>query len=76
MQEFGVFADDIDTTFNIFMNVQVKENGKVLIEDPISKAGDYILLRAEMDLIVGLTACSHEETNAGTCKPIHYQVCF
>jgi uncharacterized protein YcgI (DUF1989 family) len=41
---------------------------------PSSKAGDYVDLRAEMDLIVGLTACSAENSNNGRFKPIHYEI--
>lgn len=74
LSEFGVSADQISTTFNIFMNVQIAPSGLLQIQAPVSKPGDYVLFRAEMDLIVGLTACSHEETNAGTCKPIHFEI--
>ena len=41
---------------------------------PKSRAGDFISFRAHMDLIVALTACSHEATNAGTLKDIGYQI--
>lgn len=69
---YGIDVDQIGTTFNIFMNVEVSPKGEITIQPPLAKAGDYILLKAEMDLIVGLTACSHEETNNQVCKPIHY----
>ncbi len=74
LAEFGVGPDQISTTFNIFMNVPVKSSGEITILPPTSTAGDFILFRAEMDLFVGLTACSHEETNNGTCKPIHFEI--
>ena len=41
---------------------------------PVSKAGDSITFRAEMDLIVGLTACSAELSNNWSFKPIGYEV--
>ncbi len=71
---FGITPDQIPNAFNIFMNVQVKEDGKISVEPPLSKAGDYILFEAKMDLIVGLTACSAEDSNGGTFKPIHFEV--
>lgn len=74
LKEFGIEADSISTTFNIFMNVEVDPEGKIEILRPRSNAGDTILFEAKMDLWVGLTACSHEETNGGICKPIEYQV--
>jgi Uncharacterized conserved protein len=72
--EHGIHPDHISTTFNIFMNVQVRPNGRIEILPPRSKPGDYIVFKAKMDLWVGLTACSHEETNAGSFKPIHFAI--
>ncbi len=69
---FGLGPDRIATTFNAFMNVQVDAGGGLSIAPPMSKAGDFIALEATMNLIVGLTACSHEESNAGSFKPIRY----
>lgn len=71
---YGVTPDQIPTTLNIFMNVEVARTGEITISPPRSKAGDYILLRAEMDLIVGITACSAEMSNNGTFKPIEFEV--
>jgi uncharacterized protein YcgI (DUF1989 family) len=67
---FGIEPDRIPTAFNAFMNVVVLASGELRIDPPASKAGDYIELRAEMDLIAGVTACSAELTNNGTFKPI------
>ena len=71
---FGIEGSSIPTTFNIFMNVLVLPNGELKIDPPPSRPGDYILLQAEMDLIVGLTACSAELSNNGTFKPIDVEV--
>ncbi len=71
---FGIEPDQIPTTLNLFMNVMVAESGELTIGPPRSKPGDAIVLRAERDLIVGLTACSAELSNNGSFKPIDYQV--
>jgi uncharacterized protein YcgI (DUF1989 family) len=71
---FGIVGDSIPTTFNIFMNVEIDANGVLKILPPPSKAGDSIVLRAEMDLIVGLTACSAEMSNNYRFKPIGYEI--
>jgi uncharacterized protein YcgI (DUF1989 family) len=71
---FGIGPDDIPTTLNIFMNVEVLPTGELRILPPRSRAGDYLLLRAEMDLIVGVTACSAELSNNGTFKPIDVEI--
>ena len=74
LSRFGIRPDDIPTTFNIFMNVNVETNGALMIKPPRSRAGDSIVLRAEMDLIVGLTACAAELTNNFKFKPIGYEI--
>lgn len=74
LSEFDIELDDIPTAFNIFMNVQFDEKGKISVLPPTSIAGDYVKFKAEMDLIVCLTACSAEDSNGGTFKPIHYVV--
>ncbi|MES2034810.1 MAG: urea carboxylase-associated family protein [Pseudomonadota bacterium] len=72
---YGVGPDQIPTAFNIFMNVPINgETGELTVEPPLSKAGDHILFEAEMDLIIGLTACSALQSNNHAFKPIHYAV--
>ncbi len=72
---YGIEPDAIPTAFNIFMNVPVDgSNGRIQVLPPISRAGDYIRLRAVVDLIVGLTACSAGASNGGKFKPIDYEV--
>ena len=74
LESFGIGKDDIPTAFNIFMNVQWNEEGKLSVDAPLSKAGDYLVITAKMDLVVGLTACSAEDSNNGSFKPIHYEI--
>ncbi len=71
---YGFPPDQISTTFNIFMNVEVNPEGGICIRPPRTRAGDFIVFRAEADLVVGLTACAHEETNGGRCKSIRYEI--
>ena len=72
---YGVAPDHIPIAFNCFMNVAVDgESGKLSVLPPVSKAGDRIAFRAEMDLVIGLTACSAPDSNGGSFKPIHYRV--
>jgi len=72
---YGIDADSIPVAFNIFMNVAVDgETGGLTVRPPRSRAGDHICLRAEMDLIVALTACSAPQSNNGSFKPIDYEI--
>lgn len=71
---YGVEPDAIPCAFNVFMNVPVAKNGSLKVDPPTSKPGDFLRLRAEMDVIIGLTACSAYASNGGSFKPIHYEV--
>lgn len=75
LKGFQIEPDDIPVSFNVFMNVNVDgSSGKVSVLPPKSRAGDYIVIKARMDLIVGLTACSAEMSNNYSFKPIGYSV--
>lgn len=71
---FGIAPDAIPTTFNIFMNVAVLPSGELRLAPPLSRPGDFIDLRAETDLIVGVTACSAEMSNNYSFKPIDVEI--
>jgi uncharacterized protein YcgI (DUF1989 family) len=74
LEPYGILPDSIPTTLNVFMNVEVSPSGELRILPPRSVAGDHLLLRAEMDMIVGVTACSAELSNNGRFKPIDIEV--
>lgn len=72
---YGIAADAIPTAFNVFMNVPIDPvTGVIRVEPPLSRAGDYIVFEAQMDLLIGLTACSAGQSNNFAYKPIHYEV--
>ena len=72
---YGIEPDAIPCAFNVFMNVPVDQrSGKVEVLPPLSKAGQGTSFRAEMDLVIGLTACSAYASNGGSFKPIAYRI--
>ncbi|MDB5549724.1 MAG: hypothetical protein JWP21_3171, partial [Tardiphaga sp.] len=72
---FRIDGDAIPVAFNCFMNVVLDAtSGSFTVEAPRSKPGDLITFRAEMDLIVGLTACSALQSNNYAFKPIDYVI--
>ena len=62
MQALGVTVPaPILSSFNIFMNIAVQPDGISLDTRPtVTKAGDYITLRAEMDCFVAFSACPQD----------------
>ena len=72
---WGITPDMIPIAFNCFMNVVIDgDSGKFTVEPPRSKAKDSIVFLAEMDLVIGLTACSALQSNGGSFKPIEYAI--
>lgn len=76
LKKYGIDESLIATPFNIFMNTRVCPDGRVVVKEPLSGPGDYVLLAAEMDLIVAVTACSVEQgpCNASRCTAIKMEV--
>ena len=75
LKDYGITVDDIPICFNIFMHVTVNgETGRIDVLPPKSKAGDHLIIEAEMDLIIGMTACSAEMSNNYSFKPIGYEI--
>lgn len=74
LQKYGIHKDAIPTAFNLFMHVDIAAQGSLRVLPPKAKAGDYIEFKAEMDLIVALTACSAKDSNGGSFKSITYEV--
>ncbi|MBU2979270.1 urea carboxylase-associated family protein [Alteromonas sp. C1M14] len=71
---YGIPEHLIGTTFNTFMHVNIDKSGKISVLPPTSKAGDYTVFKAHMDMIVGVTACSAGESNNFSYKPICYEI--
>lgn len=72
---YGIAPDRIPVAFNVFMHVDIDgATGDISVRPPLSKAGQSTHFRAEMDLIVGLTACSAGQSNNFAYKPIGYHV--
>lgn len=52
------------------------QSGRAMLRvlPPRSEPGARVRFIAQMDLVVGLTACSDEGSNGGVCKPIEYEI--
>lgn len=53
----GMSKRDIVPNINFFMNVPIAPNGELAIVDGVSKPGDYVEIRAEMDLLCVISNC-------------------
>ncbi len=62
----------IITPLNLFMHTEIKADGSISVEKPISKAGEKIVLKALLDITLGIAACSVSESkcNSGKCSAV------
>jgi hypothetical protein len=64
--------------FNVFERVMIGQDGRLAIQPPLAEPGDSLSLRAEMALLVVVSACPMDLsfTNGadGRPKPIHLEV--
>ncbi len=62
LSQFGIPYARQHYPFNIFMNTVISSGGKITVNKSRSSAGDYVEMRAEMDLIIAISACPNEES--------------
>jgi uncharacterized protein YcgI (DUF1989 family) len=64
----GIPLAEVPYSLNVFMNVPVTEQG-LSIQEPTSKPGDYIDLRADRDLLVAVSNCPQERNPCNGFRP-------
>lgn len=74
LQAFGIEPGPLPIPFNIFQNVSVDGGGALSIHAPLSQPGDAVVFRAEMDLVIALSACSASVCSGGTCTSIAFEI--
>jgi uncharacterized protein len=68
LNPYGILPAEIPYSFNVFMNVPVSPEGKTAIQEPKSNPGDYLDLRANIDLVVAISNCPQERN---PCNAFH-----
>jgi len=75
LKEKGISIGFTPSPFNLFMNIPV-EDGSLSFEEPLTSPGEYIEMRAEMDLVVVCSACPQDILKINKQNPTeaHYEV--
>jgi uncharacterized protein YcgI (DUF1989 family) len=78
MGDLGLEVPEEPSSFNLFMNIPWTEDGRLTLEAPVTKPGDYVVFRAETDVVVAFSACPQDilPINGRTRHPTeaHFQV--
>jgi uncharacterized protein YcgI (DUF1989 family) len=74
----GLRADLTPAPLNLFMNIPWTDAGRLSFEEPKSRKGDYVVLRAELDCVVAMSSCPQDmlPINGSGCCPTeaHFQI--
>jgi uncharacterized protein YcgI (DUF1989 family) len=60
LSELGLRPPETPSPLNLFMNIPWTDTGGLAFEEPKTKEGDYVVLRAELDAIVAMSACPQD----------------
>ena len=60
MQALGLREPETPAPLNLFMNIPWTEDGTLSWEEPVSEPEDYVVLRAEIDLVIAFSACPQD----------------
>ncbi len=69
LAEFNLHPPVTPEVVNFFQNSGPDENENMVINEPLSKAGDYVVVRALEDLIVAVSACPQDQNPANGFNP-------
>ncbi|CAM1503625.1 Fc.00g012160.m01.CDS01 [Cosmosporella sp. VM-42] len=76
LQKVGVRVQSVPSPLNLFMNVPVAPDGSLQFARPVSEPGQFITLRADVDLVLVMSSCPQDMTpvNGVSCTEIHFRV--
>lgn len=78
LEDIGFAAPGTPSPLNLWMNVSVGEDGRLDYLPPVTKVGDYVIFRAEMDVVIAFSACPQDQlpVNGVDCIPVeaHFEI--
>ncbi|WP_034945489.1 DUF1989 domain-containing protein [Erwinia oleae] len=76
LNAIGLRAREVPQPLNLWMNIPVRADNSIAWLPTVSKAGDYVEIRAELDCIVVMSACPQDIVPINGCDPqaIHFSV--
>ena len=60
LTDLGIKETRTPSPLNLFMNIPWDNKGALTLEAPVSKPGDYVVFRAEMNAVIAFSACPQD----------------
>ena len=78
LANLGVVIRATPGSLNLFMNIPWTLDGKLAWGEPVSSSGGYVVFRAEMDLVIALSACPQDilpiNGKTGRTREAHFSI--
>ena len=78
MQALQLRVSEVPSPLNLWMNTPIMADGTIAWLPTVSKAGDYMVFRSELECVVVMSACPQDlvPVNGNDCIPraIHFEV--
>ncbi len=74
LSRYGMTKRDIVSNINFFMNVPIRPDGELAIVDGVSQPGDYVDMRAEMDVLCVISNCPQVNNPCNGFRPTPVRV--
>ncbi|MBY0120489.1 DUF1989 domain-containing protein [Bacillus sp. S/N-304-OC-R1] len=76
LKKYNIHPAIIPDPINLFMNNVLDDQGDYVIEEPHSKPGDYVKLKALEDVVIACTTCSQDmaPVNGWKVTPLKMQI--
>jgi uncharacterized protein len=69
LAKYGLGKRDLVSNVNFFMNVPIRPDGELTVDDGVSEPGGYVELRAEMDVLVLISNCPQVNNPCNGFRP-------
>lgn len=69
LAEFNIPFDRLPDPFNFFMHTAILGKGELEVREPLSEAGDFVVLRALTDLVIAVSACPQDRSAQNGFNP-------
>lgn len=70
LDSLGLSSAHTPDPWNLFMHVRDAGRGALVYEPPVSRPGDYVVLRAELDCVVVFSACPQDLVPVNAGEPV------
>ncbi len=74
LSKYGMSKRDLVSNVNFFMNVPIRPNGELTVDDGVSEPGGYVELQAEMDVLVFISNCPQVNNPCNGFTPTPIQI--